>query len=58
MKHIFIRNFIYTLFIGIGIIFAIHPKPTVITKFPSINRNKIVYYKNKGKKINFKPYLL
>ena len=58
MKHIFLRNFIYTLFIGIGIIYAIHPKPTVITKFPSIDRNKIVYYKDKGNKVNFKPYQL
>ena len=58
MKQIFLKNFLITLFIGVGIIYALHPKPTIITKFPSLNRNKIVYYKDKGYQKQFKPYQL
>ena len=37
---------IIILFIGIGCIYCFHPKPLIITKYPSIDQNKDLTFKD------------
>ena len=55
MIKITLFYFLISLFIGIMILYSIHPRPKVIIKYPTImNVSKNVYKDDKGTCYNYK----
>jgi hypothetical protein len=55
MIKITLFYFIISLFIGIMILYTIHPRPKVIIKYPTImNVSKNIYKDDKGTCYNYK----
>lgn len=55
MIKITLFYFIISLFIGIMILYTIHPKPQVIIKYPNLNNvSKNIYKDDKGIIYNYK----